>query len=101
MKNKLSKKLVILIAIILIIFILILIIKFPLACNYENHAWGYAKRTCICIGIKVDTTPQSVADAGVSTSCIGIPINNKCYTNRGNYSTHLLDKWCNKKYYNE
>lgn len=85
--SALSKKLIPLSVIILAIFSIFLI-NFPLACDYENHAWGDIKRTCTCIGLKT-LTSHGHKDEGISYDCIGISMSNKCYTEKGNYSVFL------------
>lgn len=101
MKNKrLIIILIILLVTITLIFSRIGPPSLPFACDYENNAWGYEKRTCDCIGIKVDTTPQGAMDAGVSKGCVGFPINRESFCKQDGDCKRILGT-CNCDYKNK
>jgi len=89
--------LIVLIILFFLISVLSLMIIFPLPCDYQG-GWGVVKRTCDCVGIKVDTTHcPDCPDAGTSLGCVGIPLNNECYTLKGDYPASFLDEICHKQ----
>ncbi len=95
--KKEKRLLIILIILFLIAISIFLLIKFPFPCDYESGWKGVEKRTCDCIGTKIDTTPKDITDAGTSMGCIGIPINGKCYIGeREDNGLHWIEEDCNK-----